>query len=122
MKAMVEMFKGATPIIFENAKRLRESMTNCELLLWNKLCKKQVDGYRFRRQHPVASFIADFYCHKARLVIEIDGEIHNEAEQVKYDAERTKELESFGLRVIRFTNAQVQFHIDEVIKEIKKYL
>jgi very-short-patch-repair endonuclease len=66
------MYFKATPGILENARRLRENMTDYENLLWEKLKRKQICGLRFRRQHPIDIFIADFYCHEVRLVVEID--------------------------------------------------
>jgi very-short-patch-repair endonuclease len=70
------MYFKAKPIILETVRFLRENMTDPEKLLWEKLKGNQLLGLRFRRQHPIDIFIADFYCHKARLVIEVDGEIH----------------------------------------------
>lgn len=101
---MKTMFYGAMPITFKNARRLRSEMTNAEKILWNRLSKKQLDNYRFKRQHPVANFIADFYCHRAKLIIEVDGGIHGQPEQIIYDVNRTMELEALGIKVLRFTN------------------
>jgi very-short-patch-repair endonuclease len=71
-----EMYYGATPETFEKAKVLRDTLTKAEKLLWNNLKGKKLMGFRFRRQHPIDIFIADFYCHELKLVIEVDGEIH----------------------------------------------
>lgn len=114
-----DMFYGAKPSIFEKAKSLRENMTETEKLLWQRLNKNQL-GVRFKPQHPIDIFIADFYCHKYKLVIELDGKIHNQ--QKDYDEGRTAELERFGIKVIRFTNEMVLNHIDEVIKAIQRNL
>jgi very-short-patch-repair endonuclease len=111
------MYFKTTPKIFNNARRLRENMTNCELLLWEKLKGKQICGLRFRRQHPIDIFIADFYCHEAKLVVEIDGEIHLENEE--YDYGRTAELEKYDIKVIRFSNSEVENDIEKVVEEIK---
>ena len=70
------MFYGAKPIIFERARELRKNQTVPEKKLWTILCKKQIMGMRFRRQHPINIFIADFYCHTLKLVVEIDGSDH----------------------------------------------
>ena len=67
------MFYGAGPILFEFAKNLRNNQTEAEQYLWNYLKGNQILNVRFKRQHPVLYFVADFYCHKAKLVIEIDG-------------------------------------------------
>jgi very-short-patch-repair endonuclease len=72
------MYFRAKSDILEAARILRKSMTLPEKLLWDKLKEKQIYGLRFRRQHPIEFFIADFYCHQIRLVVEIDGEIHNQ--------------------------------------------
>jgi len=70
------MYYNAKPSIIGAARLLREKMTRSEEILWERLNRKQIQGLRFRRQHPIDIFIADFYCHRIRLVIEIDGEIH----------------------------------------------
>ena len=70
-----KMFYGADPAIFDNAKALRNSLTHEEVIFWNKL--KDIFQFKFRRQHPISIYIAGFYCHKLKLVIEIDGPIHN---------------------------------------------
>jgi len=75
-----------------------------------------MSGVRFKRQHPILYFIADFYCHKAKLIIEVDGGYHNLPEQYMYDMNRDEELDEFGLKVIRFTNEQVFNDIENVLK------
>ena len=92
------------------------------ILICEKLCiviyhLEQIDGFTFRRQHPIDKFIADFYCHKAKLVIEVDGDIHEY--QKEYDIGRTDEMKQFGLKVIRFTNEDVEYDIESVIERIK---
>jgi very-short-patch-repair endonuclease len=101
----------------ELAKMLRNTMTYHENLLWEKLKGKQICGLRFRRQHPISFFIVDFYCHEARLVIEVDGEIH--VDKIDYDDGRSAEMEKFGIKVIRFTNFEVENNIGKVIKRIE---
>jgi len=115
------MFYGAAPILFEFAKKMRKNPTEAEAVLWTYLSNKQRD-FRFKRQHPIKYFIADFYCHKAKLVIEIDGGYHQLPEQYEYDKNRDYELEELGLKVLRFTNEQVFFNIENVIKDIEKEL
>jgi very-short-patch-repair endonuclease len=115
------MFYGASQEIFRRAKDLRNNLTPSEYILWIYL-KENINGYKFRRQHPINIFIADFYCHKAKLVIEIDGEIHNRQEQKEHDLGRTVEIEKLGIKVIRFTNKEVQENIEKVICKIKQYL
>lgn len=115
-----EMFYGASPIIFERAKWLRENQTDAEMLLWNYLKNKQILNLRFKPQHPIKTFIADFYCHKIKLVIEVDGESHLCKKSMEYDQDRSFELSEIGITVIRFTNFQVFNNIEEVISVIKK--
>jgi len=112
------MYFGAKPDILEKARALRKNMTEPEKLLWNRLKNKQVLNLRFRRQHPIDIFIADFYCHTARLVIELDGEIHKN--QIDYDEGRTAEMEQFDIEVIRFNNIEIENNIESVIKRIEQ--
>jgi very-short-patch-repair endonuclease len=114
----VSMFYGAKAHIFEKAKLLRNNMTAAELLLWEQLKGKKVLGLRFRPQHPIDIFIADFYCHPLKLVIEVDGGIHKSREQKEYDIGRTGELNYWGIEVIRFTNEEVEKDIIQVIETI----
>jgi very-short-patch-repair endonuclease len=111
------MYFRAKPDILEAARILRKNMTFPERLLWERLKEKQICGLRFRRQHPIEFFIADFYCHQIRLVIEIDGEIHNQREA--YDDGRSAEMEKFDIKIIRFKNLEVENEIENVILKIK---
>jgi very-short-patch-repair endonuclease len=111
------MYYGAKPETFRTAKILRDNMTKYEKLLWEKLKQKQICGLRFRRQHPIVFFIVDFYCHDARLVIEIDGDIHSQ--QREYDDGRSAEIEKFSIKVIRFSNSEIENNISDVIKVIE---
>ena len=116
------MFYGASAEMFAKAKALRESTTEAEKLLWKKISGNQLLGYRFKRQHPIASYIVDFYCHKAKLVIELDGGYHENLEQESYDNQRTTDLEDLGLIVLRFANEKVQTQIELVLERICDYL
>ena len=111
------MFLGASKIIFENAKELRKNMTNAEKVLWNYL-KAKPNGYKFRRQHPLKIYIADFYCHKLKLVIELDGSIHNNEDVKVNDEIRQKLIEEDGLTVMRFNNTEIFNDIANVVKVI----
>ena len=113
------MLYNAKPGIFKKVESLRLNMTEAEKLLWEKLRKKQL-GLRFKAQHPIERFIVDFYCHKAKFVIELDGEIHNS--QKEYDLGREAELDKYGILVLRFTNDEVITDINSVIDRIKKSL
>ncbi len=113
---------GATPEIFKKAQMLRRNMTEPEKLLWKKLKDNQLLGYKFRRQHPIDIFVVDFYCHKAKLVIEIDGKTHNNKDVQEYDTARTNTLNNYGLKVIRFKNDMILNNIEEVLNEIRTEL
>ena len=112
------MYFGAKPDVFKKAKELRKTETQAEKLLWLRLNKNQLSGLQFRRQHPINRFIADFYCPKLKMVIEIDGTIHDLPENKEYDIGRTELLKEFGIIVIRFDNEQILYNIDEVIDKI----
>ncbi len=110
------MYYGATPSTLKKAWQLRNKMTSAEELLWEKLKGKQICNVRFRRQHPIYLYIVDFYCHPAKLVIELDGKYHLRTK--KEDRERTEQLKSLNLDVIRFTNDKVETNINKVLEEI----
>jgi cyclase len=114
------MFYGALPIHFELAKLLRANQTEAERFLWDHLGYIKIPGIRFKCQHPVLYFIADFYCHKAKLIIEVDGGYHSIPEQYQYDKNRDLELEDLGLKVIRFTNEKVLFDIENTLRIIEQ--
>lgn len=111
------MYFKAKPVTLETASLLRKRMTYSESLLWKKLKGKQLLGLRFRRQHPIDIFIADFYCHIARLIIEIDGDVHTE--QIEYDDGREAEIEKYNIKIIRFTNDEVNNDIQGVLRKIE---
>ena len=116
------MWKGASPQIFSNAKKLRENQTQAEEKLWLAVKNNQIEGYKFRRQHPLSIYIADFYCHALKLVIEIDGGYHLDEEQRLLDEKRTSDIEFQGLKVIRFTNDEVLLQLPEVLDTIKAFI
>ena len=105
------------PIILAHAREMRHPQTPAEATLWRALRNRKT-GFKFRRQHPIYRFIIDFYCAKAKLLIEVDGESHFEPEQEEYDKLRTKYLEELGYKVIRFTNNDVRYNIDSVASKI----
>lgn len=115
------MWKGATPQIFSNAKKLRENQTEAEEKFWLAVKDNQIEGYKFRRQHPLSVYIADFYCHALRLVIEIDGEYHLNEEQQLLDKKRTADIEFQGVKVIRFTNEEIISNLDNVLDTIRSF-
>lgn len=115
------MHSGATNNIFQRARELRNNATYTEEILWGYLKTKPL-GYKFRRQHPYAIYILDFYCHKKKLVIEVDGNIHEQEEVRAMDNLRQRQLEADGLIVIRFTNQQIKNSLESVIQLIEKRL
>ena len=116
-----KMFYGATNLIFDKARNLRKNSTHAELVLWEYLKQKPL-GFKFRRQHPLGIYIADFYCHALGLVIEIDGSIHNKVEIKEQDIVRQKNIENDGLYVLRFTNDEVILKLEEVMNKIENYI
>lgn len=114
------MWKGAPSENFGKAKVLRKNMTPAETLLWEKLKNPPFSEFKFRRQHPIQNYIADFYSHSLKLIIEVDGEYHEDSKQVRLDSERTEVLEFNGLDVIRFTNEDVLKNIPAVLIAIKE--
>jgi len=115
----ISMYYGADSNTLRAAHQLRRSMTKAEAVLWKKLRDRNVFNTKFRRQHPINIFIVDFYCHEYKLVIEVDGDIHNDEIACQYDLGRTEVLNKFGLKVIRFTNNQILYSLDSVIKKIQ---
>ena len=116
------MWKGAPVGSFLKAKELRKNETDAEKILWGKLRANQIKGLKFRRQHPINLYIVDFYCHKLRLIIEIDGDYHALMEQVSKDIARTEALSLMGLEVIRFKNDEVLNDIDSVLLRITNWI
>ena len=100
------------------SRELRDNMTDAERHLWSKLRMKQLKGYQFYRQKPIGDYIVDFYCPRAKLVIEIDGSHHFVGETIEYDRIRDAYISSLGLRVLRFTNMEISNNIDGVIDNI----
>jgi very-short-patch-repair endonuclease len=114
-----DMYYGAKPELFRLAERMRKKPTEAEKVLWKSLKGFRREGFIFRRQHPIEFFIADFYCHKIKLVIEVDGGIHLIDERLEYDDRRSGEIERFGIKVIRFKNEEVIYNVESVIHEVE---
>jgi very-short-patch-repair endonuclease len=113
------MHLGAKPVIFGFAKELRERETRSEQMLWEVLRDKKFMNLKFRRQHPISKYIADFYNHELKIVIELDGKIHDEQEQIKYDIERDNYLKSQNIKVIRIRNEQIMLNMEEVLNTLE---
>ena len=114
------LHKNANPKLYEFGRSLRKGMTGAENKLWEHLRSKKLNGLKFRRQHPLHNYIADFYCHEKKLVIEIDGAVHTTKDNAEYDKGRTFELQELGVTVIRFWNDEVIDDLEGVLEKIKK--
>jgi very-short-patch-repair endonuclease len=95
-------------------------MTESEKILWEKLSGKKLEGFRFRRQHPIGRYIADFYNHEKKLIIEIDGDIHGK--QKEYDKNRDRHLKAHGYTLIRIKNEEIKNNIESVINTIRNLI
>src|SRR4051812_29898031 len=102
----------------DKRKRLRNELPPAEARLWTHLQGRQADGYKFRRQYGVGPFVIDFYCPGLKLAIEIDGFSHADESVEIRDRDRQAYIESLGIRVIRFTNAQIYESIEGVVESI----
>lgn len=111
------MFYGAGPLIFQKASELRNQMTPAEEVLWNNIHINQWK-LKFRRQHPISNYIADFYCHNIKLVIELDGSIHDLEETKIIDKQREQDLIGLGLTVLRFKNEEIFKNLSSVLTTI----
>jgi len=114
------LHKGAIGKLYQYGKELRRSSTKAEKILWEYLRDRKLDGLKFRRQHPLDKFIADFYCHEKKLVVELDGAVHDDKMNAQYDEARTYELAGSGISVIRFRNYEVEKDIETVLMKIRE--
>jgi very-short-patch-repair endonuclease len=104
------------------AREMRHAPTAAENALWQQLRSRQIGGAKFRRQHAIEGFIVDFPCIPQRLVIEVDGDVHERLDQQQYDRERQQIIEAKGFRVLRFSNDEIQHSLDDVIECIRHAL
>ena len=103
-------------------RELRKGPTDAESFLWDNLRNRRLLGFKFRRQHQIGKYVADFYCREAKLVIECDGGIHARVEAWNHDQNRDAYLSSLDLRVLRFTNDEVLNETTRVLAVIETYL
>lgn len=108
------------PNLLKNARHLRKNLTDAEKHLWRHLRLRQIEGHKFRRQHPLGNYIADFVCIEGKLIVEVDGGQH--AERLADDAMRTACLEVQGFRVLRFWNNEVLGNIEGVVERVREAL
>jgi len=117
---MTKLYNQKKQIVLR--RKLRHKMTRAEWLLWGAIRNKQINGYRFRRQFGIGKYVVDFYCPKLKLAIELDGDSHFEEKTKEYDQKREKELASFRIRIVRFTNQEIYNDLYRVIEDIKKLI
>ena len=110
------------PVLLEKARQLRRESTSAEVILWSCVRNRQLNGFKFRRQHNLGQFIVDFYCHNAQLIIEIDGSIHQTPDQIQRDQQRDHWILQRGFKILRFTNSQVQRNLPQVLLKILNIL
>jgi very-short-patch-repair endonuclease len=109
---------SVAPAILRRSRDLRHPLTPPEAKVWAAARDRKI-GFKIRRRHPIGRFIAGFYCAEARLVIEIDGDLHAAPDQEAYDTARTMWLEERGFRVIRFQARQVELDLEAVLAAIR---
>ncbi len=114
---------GIRTELLKHARELRKNLTDAEELLWRRLRNRKLNHWKFRRQHPISEgFILDFYCAETKVAIELDGSYHNDPEQKALDQNRTDEIDKYGIRVIRFWNAEVLNETESVIQRIIQFI
>ena len=109
----------------QRSRELRRDQTPAEYILWLRLRNRQLSDLKFRRQHPLYGFILDFYCYEVQLAIELDGNVHQNQDQIEQDNYRTEVLKEKGVTLLRFWNSEVTNNIEKVLKRIEdvaKYL
>jgi very-short-patch-repair endonuclease len=107
-----------SPILIQFAKELRQRQTPTEEMMWSLLKNRQFMGLKFRRQHQMGVYIVDFYCHEKRLIVELDGEVHNRKERKELDQTRDAYLKSLGFNILRFKNDEIYNNIESVLNKI----
>ncbi len=117
----MNMFFGAEYYTFRNAHHNKQNMTPAEKIFWEAVKDNQL-GFKVRRQHPIGNYIADFYCHKYKLVIELDGAYHLDKNQKKYDAFRTLEMQRFNVSVLRISNDMVVNNLEMAIDQVLDFI
>ena len=113
------MHLGARPSLFRNAYELRKNPTEAEEILWRYLRDRQMEGLKFRRQHPIRRYVPDFYVNELKFAIELDGGYHNDKVQKFYDKDREEIIAFYQVVILRFTNEEVIFNIDSVLSIIR---
>ena len=117
-----KLHPGTKASTHENARQLRASQTEAEQKLWMFLRNRQLKGMKFRRQHAIAQYVVDFYCHECKLAIELDGHYHKDKGVKEYDMARTNLMNEYGITVLRFWNEEVMKDVERVLEKIGLYL
>jgi very-short-patch-repair endonuclease len=113
------LHKEAIGKLYQYGRELRQESTEAEKLLWEELRNRKFNGLKFRRQHPLDKFIVDFYCNEKKIVLELDGGVHNEKINKEYDEARTAMLAGLNIIVLRFKNEEVINDMQGVLKKIR---
>ena len=119
---MKEHIVRYNPKLKARSRQLRNQMTRGEVILWQRLKRRQMMGYDFDRQKPIDQFIVDFYCKALALAIEIDGSVHDTEAAQQYDKERQARLEGLGIRFLRFSDAEVKANTNAVCQAIATWI
>ena len=112
------LHKEAIGNLYQYGRELRQELTEAEKLLWTELRNRKLNGLKFRRQHPLDKFIADFYCNEKKLVVELDGGVHDEKINKEYDEARSAMLGALNIIVLRFKNEDVINNMKDVLRKI----
>ena len=113
------LHKEAIGRLYQYGRELRKELTDAEKLLWAELRNRKLNGLKFRRQHPLDKFIVDFYCNEKKLVVELDGSVHDEKINKEYDEARTAMLAGLNVFVLRFRNEEVINNMQNVLERIR---
>jgi very-short-patch-repair endonuclease len=114
------LHKEAIGKLYQYGRELRHELTQAEKFLWAELRNRKLKGLKFRRQHPIDTFVLDFYCHERKLAIELDGSIHDGKLNKEYDEARTAMLGGLGIYTLRFRNDEVINNIESVLRKINE--
>ena len=114
------LHKEAVGKLYQYGRELRKASTKAEKLLWAALRNRNLNGLKFRRQHALDKFIVDFYCNEKKLVVELDGNVHDEKNNKEYDEARTSMLAGLNIIVLRFKNEEVINNMKDVLNKISE--
>lgn len=109
-----------SPELKERCREMRKNPTEAERVLWERLRDRRLNGYKFRRQHPIGGYVLDFYCAEAHLGIEVDGGVHLNVEQAVDDQRRSQDLARMGISILRFWNSEVLADLERVLSRISE--